>query len=114
MVIGGETLAVAVADTPSLRAHGLMEIADLGDLDGMLFVFPGEVEVTFTMRDTLLPLDIWFFTSDGSLVDQFAMTPCPDEACPSYSASAPFSYALETAVGRINPGERLELVLEAG
>ncbi len=101
--LGERRLLVAVADTSDLRARGLMEVGDLGDLDGMVFVFGAEISGAFTMRDTLIDLDIAFFDGEGILVDQFTMTPCEAESCPSYSASAPFAYALEMPAGQMGP-----------
>ncbi len=98
IVVGGETWDVAVADTPVLRAQGLMGVTDL-HVDGMLFVFDGPVQAAFHMQDTLIPLDIAFFGEDGVLIDQFTMTPCDEVPCPTYPAAAPFEYAIETTVG---------------
>jgi uncharacterized membrane protein (UPF0127 family) len=96
--LGGESWTVAVADTAVLRAQGLMGVTDL-TVDGMLFVFEAEREVAFYMKNTLIPLDIAFFADDGSLVDQFTMTPCEADPCPTYPAAGPVRYAIETAVG---------------
>ena len=107
--LGDETWTVAVADTAVLRAQGLMGVTDL-TVDGMLFVFEAERQVAFHMKDTLIPLDIAFFYSGGTLVDQFTMTPCEADPCPTYPAAGPVRYAIETTVdgfGGIDP-----LVLE--
>ncbi|MEE8498142.1 MAG: DUF192 domain-containing protein [Acidimicrobiia bacterium] len=98
IVVGGETWHVAVADTPVLRAQGLMGVTEL-EVDGMLFVFEEPVQVAFHMQDTLIPLDIAFFSEDGSLIDQLTMTPCEAVPCQTYPAAAPIKYALETTVG---------------
>lgn len=89
------SLTVAVADTDQKRSQGLMGITDLGDLDGMLFIWPESTTSTFWMKDTLIPLDIAFFAADGALVDNFTMVPCPDDDCPDYSATAVYKYAIE-------------------
>ena len=96
--IAGEPWTVAVADTPVLRAQGLMGVTDL-QVDGMLFVFENPVQVSFHMQDTLIPLDIAFFDETGVLVDQFTMTPCSEVPCPTYPAAGPVVYAIETRVG---------------
>jgi uncharacterized membrane protein (UPF0127 family) len=97
--LGEESWSVAVADTSAERRQGLRGVRDLGDLDGMLFVFETTTSATFTMRDTLMPIDIAFFDSAGDLVDRLEMVPCAAEPCPSYQASGPFRYALETEAG---------------
>lgn len=111
IVVGGATWDVAVADTPVLRAQGLMGVTDLG-VDGMLFVFENPVQLSFHMQDTLIPLDIAFFAEDGVMVDRFTMTPCEEVPCPIYPAAASFKYAIETTVGGFDGLE--PLVLDVG
>lgn len=88
-------LTVAVADSAAERAQGLMGLVDLGDLDGMLFIWPDLTDGTFWMKDTLIPLDIAFFGPSGSWVNNFTMQPCLDDECESYSAGGPYLYAIE-------------------
>ena len=66
-----------------------MEVRDLGDLDGMLFDLGSERQVAFTMRNTLIPLTIYFFDEAGSGVGRLEMVPCEAEPCPTYSIDAP-------------------------
>ena len=80
-----------------------MFVDDLLDLDGMLFVFEQDESGGFWMKDTLLPLDIAFFDSDGSIVDEFAMEPCTSSPCPSYSPAGEYRYALEMLAGTMTP-----------
>lgn len=99
--LGGEPWKVALAATPEQRAQGLMSVTDLGGLDGMLFVFGADTAGGFWMKDTLLPLEIAFFTADGSLVDVLAMVPCGADPCPVYRPSGPYRYAVEAVPGRL-------------
>jgi uncharacterized membrane protein (UPF0127 family) len=99
VTVGGEVWIVAVADTPALRARGLMGVTDLGALDGMLFVWSEDVTGGFWMKDTLIPLDIAFFSADGSLVDVLSMVPCEEDPCPSYRPSGPYRMAIEVETG---------------
>jgi uncharacterized membrane protein (UPF0127 family) len=92
---------VAVADTGELRAQGLMGVTDLEDLDGMLFVFEDDTTARFHMQDTLIPLDIAFFTVDGALVSIHQMVPCLEAPCARYSADGPYRYALEAQKGAL-------------
>lgn len=109
--VGGSEWLVAVADTAEARRQGLRGVDDLGTLDGMIFVFPADTEAAFTMRDTLMRIDIAFFAADGVLVDRLAMVPCPAAPCPSYRASGPFRYAVETADGGFDDIGELTLVV---
>lgn len=99
--VGGERWLVAVADTSDERSDGLRGIENLGDVDGMLFVYDEEVTNTFTMRDVTEPLEIGFFDGDGLLIGIQQMVPCLEDECPSYAAPSPFRWAIETFPGGI-------------
>lgn len=107
--LGSDEIVLAVADTPQLRSRGLMGVSDLGDVDGMLFGWGGDlVNSRFVMRDTLIPLTIAFFGSDGVVVDVFGMQPCDTEPCETYPSAAPYTHAVEFPGGRVvPPGTRL-------
>ena len=97
--LGDRSLRLALADTPALRSRGLMGVTSMGDLDGMLFAWDSPVQVSFWMKDTLIPLDIGFFDESGSLFLVVSMVPCEADPCPSYPAGAPVRYALEALPG---------------
>lgn len=101
IVMSGERWSVAVADTPELRARGLMGITDLGDLDGMLFVFEEDTRAGFWMKDTLIALDVAFFGEDGGFVDLLTMEPCRADPCPTHTPSGAYRYAVEAPEGRL-------------
>ena len=69
----------------------------------MLFQFPSEAIVSFWMKGTPTPLDIDFFGDDKGFVGRLSMVPCPGDACPPYAPDAPFSWALETPAGTLEP-----------
>ncbi len=98
-IVDGERLwnfVVAVAATEDQRRQGLMNVADLQDLDGMLFVFDSPTDTGFWMKDVLLPLDIAFFGEDLTFVDSFTMPLCAVEDCPTFPPAGPFQYGVET------------------
>ncbi|HSM45840.1 MAG TPA: DUF192 domain-containing protein [Acidimicrobiia bacterium] len=103
-----------VADTPTLRNQGLRSVEALpDDVDGMLFVFEEPRPATFGMRDTLLPLDIWWFDADGVLLGSARMEPCSSDPCPSYGSPGPISWALETPAGALDLTAGQRLVFDA-
>ena len=111
ITVDGRELIVAVAETPDQRSQGLMGVTDLGGLDGMLFVFQADSEGGFWMKNTLIPLDIVFFTVDGGFVDALTMVPCVEDPCPTYRPDGSYRYALEALAGDlafVTPTARLE------
>ena len=91
-----------LADTPGTRGRGLMGQQDLRGYDAMVFRFDGEVEHTFFMFDTVLPLSIAFIGSDGGIVSTVDMDPCPEadaSACPSYASAGSYRHAVEVSAG---------------
>ena len=97
----GRTVQVSVyiADTPDLRARGLMGREHLPAGTGMLFVYDSDTTGTFWMRDTLIPLSIGFFDADGDAVAFFDMEPCTTPNCPSYGPDTAYRHALEVPQG---------------
>ena len=112
---GGEEVEVRVeiADDASERARGLMHRTALAENRGMLFVFPDEEELSFWMKNTLIPLSVAFMDSEGRIVDIQDMKPLDDEP-PSYVSAEPARYALEVNRGffeerGVEVGDRAEL-----
>jgi uncharacterized protein len=97
---GGKKVEVRVeiADGPFERARGLMYRTVLGEDRGMLFVFPREQQLSFWMKDTLIPLSIAYIDSKGRITDILDMKPLDDKP-PHYVSSEPVQYALEVNQG---------------
>ena len=104
VAVGDRRLLLAIADSPDLRAQGLMGVTDLGDLDGMLFYWRHEAGGGFWMKDTLVPLDIVWFLEDGTFAGRASMVPCIEDPCPTYSpgAGVDYRYAIEAAPGGLD------------
>ncbi|MDO8648663.1 MAG: DUF192 domain-containing protein [Candidatus Peregrinibacteria bacterium] len=93
------TITVEVADDPEERSVGLMNRTELGEDTGMLFVFEREMTVSFWMKNTLIPLDIIYFDTDGAFVSTSKMEPCEADPCPSYYSLGDARYGLEVPAG---------------
>ncbi len=94
-----------VADTAAERTQGLSELSELPEgVDGMLFVWDTVAPRTFTMEDTLMPLDIWWFDSDRRLAGLDSVRPCEASPCPLYPSPGPTDRVLETPAGEVALG----------
>jgi len=92
-------LLAEVADEPQERQRGLSGRAELAQEAGMIFLFDQEEVLSFWMKDTLIPLDILFFTSRGAFVSWSRMEPCVADPCPLYTSGDPARYAVEVPAG---------------
>jgi uncharacterized membrane protein (UPF0127 family) len=90
---------VEVATTTAEKQRGLMGRTALSEDAGMLFVFDREQQLSFWMKDTLIPLSIAYINDSGRIVDIQDMQPL-DET-PHLSAE-PAKYALEVNQGFFN------------
>jgi uncharacterized membrane protein (UPF0127 family) len=104
---------VEVADDLAEQAKGLMDRTALGENRGMLFVYPEERELSFWMKNTLIPLSIAFIDSERRIIDIQEMKPLDDEP-PNYVSAEPAQYALEVNHGffeeqGVRVGDRVEL-----
>lgn len=93
---GMHNIRAEVAQTPEQRQKGLMYRRDLGQHEGMLFVFERPMPQCFWMKNTPTPLTIAFLDDDGSIVNLADMKPF-DES--SHCAAKPVRYVLEMNQG---------------
>jgi len=94
----GVSLRIEYATTPEDRERGLGGRTEIPDDYGMLFVFPEDGLYGFWMKDTLVPLDIFWLDSKGQVVSitrDVATSSYPNVFYPA----TPARYVLETATG---------------
>ena len=102
ITVGGVAVEAEIAATPEDRARGLMYRTTLPENEGMLFIYPKAERLSFWMKNTLIPLDIGFFDSEGYLINIFTMEPEPGvqpENLKTYSSSEDAKFALEVNKG---------------
>ena len=109
---------VWIADTPETTERGLMQVtaeqmAPLpdGTERGMIFVFPSRQRNGFWMKDTIIPLDIAFIRTDGTINTIHTMAPLDTR---HYYPKGPYRYALEVRGNvfsrlKIKTGDRVEI-----
>ena len=83
---------VEIAAPYAEKQRGLMGRTALAEDAGMLFVFDREQQLSFWMKDTLIPLSIAYINESGRIVDIQDMQPLDETPHPS---AEPARYALE-------------------
>ena len=89
-------ITVEIARTEDERATGLMHRKKLPDGKGMLFIFERDQQLSFWMKNTLIPLSIAFIASDGRIIEIKDMQP---QDLNSVKSSRSVRYALEVPQG---------------
>lgn len=97
----GQRYVVEVADDHAERTRGLMFRDRLEPGAGMLFVHDIEQPLAYWMKNTRIPLDIFYFDEDRRLVSvSRGVPPCSlGDRCPNYPSNAPALYVLELDAG---------------
>lgn len=109
-----------VAEDEPARTRGLMfitaeQMAPLPDgaERGMVFVFPRTQQSSFWMKNTIIPLDIIYVTSEGEIVSIYTMTPLDDRQG-RYVPARPYRFAIEARAGKLHalglkPGDKITI-----
>lgn len=98
-----------VAQAPYDLQQGLMFRTELGEQNGMLFLFPAHGTQCMWMRNTLIPLSVAFLHDDGTIANIEDMAPQTEN---SHCSNAPVRLALEMNAGwfakrGLGPGSRI-------
>ena len=95
---GEHRFTVEVARTPEEQAQGLMNRNSVPPDRGMIFPYDPPAQVSFWMKNTLVPLDMIFIGADGK-IGRIAAHTTPMSLDPVASID-PVSAVLEIAGGR--------------
>ncbi len=113
---GNVTVSVEVARTQEELRQGLMDRSSLDWDSGMLFMFEPPRVLNFWMKNTLIPLDMVFLSSEGEIIRiERDVPPCASEICPTYGGVYG-AYVVEVNAGfcesrGIKEGDMMEFVV---
>lgn len=96
VTINQKPLTMEIANTDRQRYMGLSFRQSLPENAGMLFVYPNERQLSFTMRNTLIPLSIAFLSKDLVINEIHDMDVGPGQI---FNSRKPAQYALEVNQG---------------
>ena len=110
----GRRFAVEIADDDAERSRGLMFRDEMAADRGMLFLHDAEEPQAYWMKNTRIPLDIFYFDSKRKLVSvSKRVPPCAaGDQCPPFPSDGPALYVLELNAGLADelgakPGDEL-------
>ncbi|MEX0655447.1 MAG: DUF192 domain-containing protein [Phycisphaeraceae bacterium] len=116
--IAGRTFELELALTPASRHRGLSDRAEIAEDGGMLFVFPEPRQLSFVMRDCLVPIDLIYLDGAGRIVRTHAMEVEPygraDWLLTPYHSGEPAQFVIELRGGMVadlglRRGQRIDL-----
>jgi len=110
VLVGKREFLVEVAQTTAEKERGLVGKEYLGENQGMLFIYKQPQQVTFWMKDMLIPIDIIWIK--GSRIIAFEENLPPDNGERLYRSPEKIDYVLEIKAGeiikrRIRVGEKI-------
>ena len=94
-------VAVEIADTEEERTQGLMFRSQLPEGEGMLFIFPESAFWSFWMKDTYVPLDIFWLNEKKEVVEVIreAKPATGQLRPPRFGGTVPARFVLEVPAG---------------
>jgi uncharacterized membrane protein (UPF0127 family) len=95
--IGSIPFKTKIASTIPSLLKGYQDEQEPIDNEGILFIYPSPLPLSFWMKGVSFPLDILFFNSNKELVGYETMS--PDDPKMTYKSPVPCQYALETRAG---------------
>ena len=111
--IGKVIIKTELAVLPKERERGLMFRESMDEEEGMFFVFESGSSQRFWMKNTRIPLDIGYISSDGVLIEIHKGKPYDLSGVPSHSNDIKFVLELNAGAYKklgIRLGDRVSLV----
>ncbi|MDD4476873.1 MAG: DUF192 domain-containing protein [Patescibacteria group bacterium] len=105
---GRVKISAEVVNTVKEKNRGLMFCKKLEFDSGMLFIYKGDEDSGFWMKNTYIPLDAIFLDADKKIVAILHMNPAenPEEGpWPVYKPDVPYRYAIEVNAGFVKENE---------
>ncbi len=115
--IGKTSVGVEIADDYLERVQGLSDRRELGEHNGMLFVFSDKQKRSFWMKNMLIPLDI-IWIDDGKVIKIYEnLEPEGQNPVNKYSSVLPVNYGLEVNAGfceeyDVKVGDSVEMFID--
>jgi len=98
LLVNNNVLNIEIANTPQEREHGLCCRKLLPANAGMLFVYDMPGDYHYWMKDTLIPLDMYWIDASKTIIHIESNVP-PASYPKIFGASSPALYVLETNAG---------------
>ncbi len=120
ITIKGQLFRLWIADDSNEQQRGLMFITaeqmvpyNDGAERGMLFKFDREREMSFWMKNTIIPLDIVYLDANGVALSLYTMAPL-DTSANRYPSLGPAQFAIEVNADvfsdlGLQPGDLIEI-----
>lgn len=96
--VDNQEVYIEIARTPEEQARGLCCRDNLPEDHGMLFVYDQPGDYGFWMKDTRIPLDMYWINKDKEIV-HIEHSVEPDSYPKSFNSPVPAQYVLETNAG---------------
>ncbi len=98
--LGDKEIIAEIVDTPKERIRGLSGRKNLGENEGMIFVFSDQDYREFWMKDMNFSIDIFFVDKNNKIIDVL-INISPDTFPAKFKSRSPAKYAIETKNGSI-------------
>jgi uncharacterized membrane protein (UPF0127 family) len=112
IAVGGHPASLQVAVLPAEQERGLMQRADLGRDEGMIFVNARPGRLAFWMKNTPEALDIGYLDPEGVVAEIYLLLPYDQKSVESHGDQLQFALEMPRgwfAAHGVHAGTRLDL-----